>query len=375
MRGDERCPACGNGAEGCAHGTGTAAPEGTRAAPDSAPGGQDGTPDRPSGRPHGTGERPDGTGEPQGAGGGARTEDPEDPLHIRPYVRLHEASSPAPASEESAAGAGADGHGDAHVPLPDLSPFAAQGTDETAELPAVVSRGGGARPRARRRRAAAPAAPAAHRREEERRRPSTAVFAGVGVAAVLGAGLLTTQILTDHGSGTPDGRALRQLPTGAPTHALPTASPSRQGAPERTERPAPLPSRTGVTGEPRADRGGGEHTASPSPSRGTGDSAERPDGSGSGEGERRHGRPHPVEPDRSPGRTLRPGDTGPEVAELQRRLKQAGFYDRDAEEDGVYSSRVRESVFRYQARYHLWDDTPGEYGPATRRHLEARTSG
>jgi hypothetical protein len=277
--------------------------------------------------------------------------------------------------------------------VPDLSPFAAHGTEETAQLPAVTGsgeeQGSGAAPEAaggrrganRRRKqsseAASASAPAAHRRLNERRRPSTAVFAGIGVSAVLGAGLLTTQLLTDNGSRTGDGRALRHPPTGAPSpEDLPAASssPSAREKPGHTKRPAPAPSRTGDPATPRAGRNGGGHTADPSRSRGANEHSsgwpDRPGKDGRGDG-----RPHPEWPDHPSKETLRPGDSGPEVAELQRRLKQVGYLEQSAEEDGVYSSRVRGAVFRYQSHYQLWDDAPGEYGPATRRHLEARTSG
>ncbi|UNS96844.1 peptidoglycan-binding protein [Streptomyces tubbatahanensis] len=326
-------------------------------------------------------------------------------MHIRPYVRLHEAGPAGSAGECGTSGPTPEGPvpgspedepprvtrpgaGDeVPAPLPDLTPFAARGTEETAELPAATD--GGRRhgrkrtgglpvPWGRAGRGAAGSADLTTGRQvagTERRRPSTAVFAGVGVAAVLGAGLLTTQILTDDGRSADDGRAMRPLPTDAPTHALPTASPSTSQAPSRSERPRLAPSRTGEPGTPRADRGGDEHTtrSSPSPSREGGGKKRRQDGSA--EGGHRHGRADQVRPDTSSGETLRPGDSGPEVAELQRRLKQAGYYDRGAEEDGVYSSGVQEGVFRYQAHYRLWDDPPGDYGPATRRHLESRTSG
>ncbi|MGP3989888.1 peptidoglycan-binding protein [Streptomyces sp. 3N207] len=328
MTGDGRCPECGGSAQSCTH---------TEREPQDRPG-------------------------------------PEDPLHIRPYVRLGESDS-AQTSQNEAPEQAAGSAGDAHVPLPDLSPFAAHGTEETAELPAVT---GSDDRRGEGRRSAQPSgagpAPAAHRRMRERRRPSTAVFAGVGVAAVLGGGLLTTQLLTDDGSRTGDGRALRHMPTGAPTDDLPSSSPSAEEKPERSERPAPAPSRTSAAGTPRANRDRGEHTTRPSPSRsGKGHSSRRP--GASGEGHWGHGRPRPEWPGSSSGETLRPGDSGGEVVELQRRLKEAGYYDREASEDGVYSSRVQEAVFRYQAHYHLRDDPAGEYGPVTRRHLEARTSG
>ncbi|WP_137034530.1 MULTISPECIES: peptidoglycan-binding protein [Streptomyces] len=331
-----------------------------------------------------------GTGRPPEEGGAAHPAD--DPLHIRPYVRLHEAGTaaaadtppePDPAAEPPRVTLPGVGDGQS-PPLPDLSPFAAHGTEETAELPAVVGDGGRARgdrrTRAGRRtgdgtgETAPPSgsgAPAVHRRPQERRRPSTAVFAGVGVAAVLGAGLLTTQILTDRGGHSEDGRALRTLPTDAPTHALPTASPSQGPTAPPSGPSASAPSRPDAGGTARADRDSDAHVAPPSPSRSPEASPSRRDKGEDRDDERGdRGRP-----DRTSGGTLRPGDSGAQVAELQRRLKEAGFYDRDAEEDGVYSTRVQEGVFRYQARYHIQDDTPGDYGPATRRHLEARTSG
>ncbi|MEU3193553.1 peptidoglycan-binding domain-containing protein [Streptomyces sp. NPDC006992] len=293
-----------------------------------------------------------------------------------------------------------DARADAHVPLPDLAPPAVRGAQETAGLPDAAGPDGAdaAGPdaagtagqdgadaadaagsdaaiaaglhRAERSATAGPA-PVRHRRMAERRRPSTAVFAGVGVAAVLGGGLLTTQLLTDDGSRAADGRALRHMPTGAPDEDPHPASPSATPTPQR-ERPAPSPSRSSAPASPRADRDSGKHTASPSPSGGGREEAAEPTGRSEG---RERGRRRPEHPERRSGKTLRPGDSGVAVVELQRRLKQAGYYDLRAEEDGVYSSRVQEGVFRYQAHYRLWDDAPGEYGPATRRHLEARTSG
>ncbi|MBQ0863310.1 peptidoglycan-binding protein [Streptomyces sp. A73] len=343
MTGDGRCPECDGSTQPCVHADGATVGGGA---------------DEHGGQPH----------------------DPEDPLHIRPYVLLHEANSAQSGTRSEGPPGVRSGTGDAgdvddaHVPLPDLMPAAAPGGEETAELSAVTeadSRGGkrdGAGPGAR---SSVAAAPAGHRRMRERRRPSTAVFAGVGVAAVLGGGLLTTQLLTDNGSRAGDGRALRHMPTGAPVDPEPSASPSEEEEPERSERPTPAPSRPSTSATPRADRDSGEHTARPSPSQEEEHASGRPDPSG--DRGHRHGRPHPVWPDRPSGETLRPGDSGAEVVELQRRLKQVGYYDRNAREDGVYSARVQEAVFRYQAHHRLWDDTPGEYGPATRRHLEART--
>lgn len=316
-----------------------------------------------------------------------------DPMHIRPYVDL-----PEPEPEPSAG--------------PDLEPFAQCGTDETAELPAVLppeqapgrgarlpgaerqygSRAGGHR---RRKGRGTPAAAGgnghdghgghgSHDRPRGRglRRPGTAALAAAGVVAALGAGLFTTQALTGSDSTgdrshSTDDHALPVVPSGGPTE-----SPSRTEREQHKghSRPSAGASRTAAPVTPRANRDSDAHTSrgavSPSTSS---SSSDAPGRSGWGDG-RRNGYPHhsqrPTEqPSRSSGDTLRPGDSGPEVAELQRRLKQAGALQQDAPEDGVYSSDVQQAVARYQEDRDVRGDNYGEYGPYTRRALESQTTG
>lgn len=72
--------------------------------------------------------------------------------------------------------------------------------------------------------------------------------------------------------------------------------------------------------------------------------------------------------------TLRQGDSGAEVEELQRRLTQAwGVYDGPI--DGEYSRQVRRAVERFQEYHSIEDDEEGVYGPETRRTLESMTTG
>ncbi|WP_234343123.1 peptidoglycan-binding domain-containing protein [Streptomyces fulvoviolaceus] len=66
------------------------------------------------------------------------------------------------------------------------------------------------------------------------------------------------------------------------------------------------------------------------------------------------------------------GDKGPEVVELQLRLRQIGFYDADA--DGEYDREVESAVRGYQLTRVVLDDEPGVYGAATRASLESETS-
>ncbi|MEU6989262.1 peptidoglycan-binding domain-containing protein [Streptomyces sp. NPDC046465] len=70
--------------------------------------------------------------------------------------------------------------------------------------------------------------------------------------------------------------------------------------------------------------------------------------------------------------TLREGDKGARVAELQARLAQLYLYI--GERDGIYTSQVTDAVSRYQWARGLRDDAPGEYGRQTRHSLESETT-
>ncbi|MEX3100157.1 peptidoglycan-binding protein [Streptomyces sp. ST1015] len=68
---------------------------------------------------------------------------------------------------------------------------------------------------------------------------------------------------------------------------------------------------------------------------------------------------------------LRRGDTGPEVRELQLRLKELSLYGEDA--DGVFDEQVENALKTYQASRDITGDEPGIYGAATRERLEKET--
>ncbi|WP_240554340.1 peptidoglycan-binding domain-containing protein, partial [Streptomyces niveiscabiei] len=68
---------------------------------------------------------------------------------------------------------------------------------------------------------------------------------------------------------------------------------------------------------------------------------------------------------------LRRGDTGPEVRELQLRLKELSLYGEDA--DGVFDEQVENALKTYQASRDITGDEPGIYGAATRERLENET--
>ncbi|MDX3802681.1 peptidoglycan-binding domain-containing protein, partial [Streptomyces sp. AK04-3B] len=68
---------------------------------------------------------------------------------------------------------------------------------------------------------------------------------------------------------------------------------------------------------------------------------------------------------------LRFGDAGPEVAELQARLRQIGY--QGGRTEGVYDREVEDSVRSYQLTRAVLEDESGVYGVATRAALEAET--
>ncbi|MGW1926445.1 peptidoglycan-binding domain-containing protein [Streptomyces massasporeus] len=78
----------------------------------------------------------------------------------------------------------------------------------------------------------------------------------------------------------------------------------------------------------------------------------------------------PQRPARPASRDLSPGSTGPEVADLQRRLQQLYLYLGSA--DGVFTEHVGEALSRFQIARNI-PERPGVYGPLTRSALRAET--
>lgn len=74
------------------------------------------------------------------------------------------------------------------------------------------------------------------------------------------------------------------------------------------------------------------------------------------------------------GGVLRRGDTGPAVSELQARLLRIPDVYAGGAVDGRFDGRLASAVARFQVWYGVRGDESGEYGDATRRDLESRTS-
>ncbi|MFF9777381.1 peptidoglycan-binding protein [Streptomyces sp. NPDC013978] len=72
--------------------------------------------------------------------------------------------------------------------------------------------------------------------------------------------------------------------------------------------------------------------------------------------------------------TLREGDSGPEVSELQQRLLRIpNVYD-NGSTSGRYDVVLRDAVARFQLWYGIRGDETGVYGNDTRKDLESRTT-
>ncbi|MGW1608413.1 peptidoglycan-binding domain-containing protein [Streptomyces sp. NPDC002285] len=136
-------------------------------------------------------------------------------------------------------------------------------------------------------------------------------------------------------------------------------SPEGQSAATATASPASSP--TSSPGTPQAGSPATPTDSSTTPTA-------PPSGGGAGAGT---AAPEPTAPEGQPP-VLRLGDQGPEVTELQQRLRQLGLYSGDT--DGDYDRGVEGSVRTYQLTRVILSDESGVYGKATRAALESETS-
>lgn len=203
--------------------------------------------------------------------------------------------------------------------------------------------------------------------DRPRRRRRTALVAAaaacVGVVAAAGyaTGLFTyespsrdTALPDDLRASVPDAppsSAASVSPEGTPSAgpSSPSASPASP-SPSASASPSPSPSVS---------------SASPSPSRSPGPSSSAtsaaPTGPGVPENAGQNGGPT----------VLRRGDSGPEVTELQLRLRQLLLYNDEA--DGSYNQRLEDAVRTYQWSRGVQTDDLGVYDRQTREKLEAET--
>ncbi|GAA5611855.1 hypothetical protein Spla01_03010 [Streptomyces platensis] len=187
-----------------------------------------------------------------------------------------------------------------------------------------------------------------------RRRALPAVLLTAGAAMAATAVLIGTDALSD---GTQTRAAAPDRGTASPDAALPTGGPpAPSGATSPTAPRSPSPDATTPDATVRHYRPPAPRP--PAPTRASGSVSDSP---------ATHG---PSAPPTGP-IVLREGAGGPEVMELQERLRQLAVYP--GPEDGRYDADVRDAVARYQRAYGVAGDPDGVYGAPTRASLESRT--
>ncbi|MFG2131634.1 peptidoglycan-binding protein [Streptomyces sp. NPDC048751] len=198
----------------------------------------------------------------------------------------------------------------------------------------------------------------------------TAAVVAVVAAAGYASGLFSYETPSRDGSASKDVRA-----------AVPAPSKSASSTPSATTpgpaSPAPTPTAAPSSASPSPSPSRSASSAPPSSSPSTEPTPAGPSATGS---------PTPV-PEESAARkggpdtgadkadtdtiALRRGDRGPEVSELQQRLRQLFLYNDDI--DGTYGAELESAVRNYQWSRGIQDDELGVYGPATRAALESET--
>ncbi|MGW4228909.1 peptidoglycan-binding domain-containing protein [Streptomyces sp. NPDC004980] len=273
-----------------------------------------------------------------------------DPLRIRPYVTLSSDDAQEPAAPAAATtmplflggAAGGGTSGDPAGPLPGADP-----ADESRRRTAAAYAGGGPEPV-----------------QPRRRRPFAVLAVGAAVVAVVGTAAFAGGLFDKDDTRE---EALPEITTSVPdssdepaasVSASPSASASASSAPSGSASASPSASPSASASEsPSASPSATTASGTPSPSA---SATEAPGESA-------------APPAQIAGPTLRRGDQGPEVAELQRRLQEKWIYhDRD---NGNFSDRVERAVREFQSWVSVQTDPPGVYGPETRRALEAQTTG
>ncbi|WP_322985434.1 peptidoglycan-binding protein [Streptomyces sp. S584] len=214
---------------------------------------------------------------------------------------------------------------------------------------------------ARRRTAAAYAGSGPDPVQPRRRRPFAVVAVGAAVAAVVGTAAFASGLFDDEDrreaalpevtSSVPDTGGEPAASVSESPSASPSATPSRSASASPSASPSP--------------------SKSPSASRSATASASSSPSASATKAPATTAAAPPAE--EASGTTLRRGDRGAEVSELQRRLQEIWVYR--GPDDGDYSERVEQAVAEYQRWVSVQGDPSGVYGPETRRALEAQTSG
>ncbi|MEU8467517.1 peptidoglycan-binding domain-containing protein [Streptomyces sp. NPDC029006] len=181
---------------------------------------------------------------------------------------------------------------------------------------------------------------------------------GAGIALVAAAGFA----LSSYHEPSRD-QAAPEVRQSVPDAVAPGPTPA-SAPPAAPRSPAPPPPRSpSASADPSPSQGSASPTPTPTPSgSASGSASPTPSGTVSGT-------PHTT---LAAAPVLRRGDTGPQVTDLQQRLRRLNLYGDQV--DGVFTRPVEDAVRNYQLARGIRGDTLGEYGPATRASLESETS-
>ncbi|MFB9465144.1 peptidoglycan-binding domain-containing protein, partial [Streptomyces cinereospinus] len=215
---------------------------------------------------------------------------------------------------------------------------------------------------------AGPAAPRATAPEDHpgtpRRRTALLAVSGavLAAAAVAGfaSGLFSYEPPARDGAAPESVREAVPQARTTPPNPVATAAPTTAPSAPVTRSPSPAPT---ASPTPSATPTASPASATPSPTAPAAGPAPSP--------ARTTDSPAPADRD-EPAPVLGRGDFGPEVTELQLRLRQLYLYNDDP--DGRYTRQVEYAVRNYQWARGVRGDELGVYGPETREKLESETS-
>ncbi|MFF2525811.1 peptidoglycan-binding protein [Streptomyces liangshanensis] len=272
-----------------------------------------------------------------------------DERRIRPYVTLP------------------TGNDETREPFVTAGPLPPLAASESPSASGAESGASGAEP---------PAGPPAGRRaarHPRRRRPLKAVALGAAAVAVLGTAAFAGGLFSGEDADSAhldEGLAGSRPAAAGPDVALsgdPAGASPRTASPDATRGTAGASPSSDASESPEAAESAASTEASAPPEAVP---SERPETTPSATERPTDAPPEGFAP--PPGLTanqLRLGDSGPGVADLQRRL--AGIRLYQGAPDGQFDQRVQVAVAAYQIYRRIGGDPQGVYGPDTRRSLEA----
>ncbi|MYW08352.1 peptidoglycan-binding protein [Streptomyces sp. SID2563] len=285
-----------------------------------------------------------------------------DPLRIRPYVTLGDGTATAATTPPPGAPQVYGPEGDAATTMPlFLNPAAGAppraGEPGTGEHDTALLLTG-----------PDPVAP-------RRRKPFAAVIAGAAVVAVVGTAAFVGGLFNGDGGGEADlDQALPSTVTSLPEESggpAPSASPSASAPPSRSASPTSSASASASSSASASPSASPTSSATASSSASGAGAPASPSATASSSAPVEGVAPPPSSTDDAG--TLRRGDRGTEVAELQNRLREVWVYNGPVDSD--YGDRTEQAVSDLQTWWSIDGDPDGVYGPNTRSRLEAVTTG